>query len=456
MLKYPFLFLVLVVSLTACAVLGAERSLEIATFQADVTPPLGSPLLHGNRPPVKMIADPLSARGIILLTDQPPIVLCAVDWARISNAGYDAFVEALAKSVGTSTDRVSVHIIQQHDAPGIDFSTEELLVPHGLGGKMFDVAFAEDAIRRTARAAGEAVRRPRSVTHLGYGMAKVEKVASNRRILGPDGKCIMMRASACRDAKAIAAPEGVVDPYLRTLSFWEEDRPLVAVSFYACHPCSYYGQGEVSADFFGMARDARETALAGVPQIIFGGAGGNIACGKYNDGSRQNRPVLAARLEKGMKLAWEATKKVPVTAGVVSWRSCQVRLPLSKSLDEAKSLRELENTKLSTQQRVYAARWIAWIRRVSSGRTVQLSCLRIGPSYVLLTPGEMFVEYQLAAQNMRPNDFVCMANYGEGGMGYICTKIAYSQGGYEAGWPSLVAPEVEDVLMPAIRELLNP
>ena len=46
-----------------------------------------------------------------------------------------------------------------------------------------------------------------------------------------------------------------------------------------------------------------------------------------------------------------------------------------------------------------------------------------------------------------------MAAYGEYGTGYIGTKIAYTQGGYETGIVSRVAPEVEDVLMSAMREL---
>ena len=74
---------------------------------------------------------------------------------------------------------------------------------------------------------------------------------------------------------------------------------------------------------------------------------------------------------------------------------------------------------------------------------------------MLQIPGELFVEYQLAAQKMRPDNFVCMAAYGEYGTGYIGTKIAYEQGGYETGHVSRVAPEVEDVLMSAMRNLLG-
>ena len=72
------------------------------------------------------------------------------------------------------------------------------------------------------------------------------------------------------------------------------------LSYYATHPQSYYGQGGVSYDFVGMARAQRESALPGVPHIHFNGASGNVAAGKYNDGSPANRAVLASRLAAGM------------------------------------------------------------------------------------------------------------------------------------------------------------
>ncbi len=70
-------------------------------------------------------------------------------------------------------------------------------------------------------------------------------------------------------------------------------------------------------------------------------------------------------------------------------------------------------------------------------------------------PGELFVEYQLAAQQMRPGEPVMMAAYGDYGAGYIGTKLAYSQGGYETGPVSRVAPEVEPILLDGLRELLK-
>jgi hypothetical protein len=67
----------------------------------------------------------------------------------------------------------------------------------------------------------------------------------------------------------------------------------------------------------------------------------------------------------------------------------------------------------------------------------------------------LFVEYQLAAQALRPQDTVCMAAYGDYGPGYIGTTAAYPQGGYETGIVSRVDPSVEEVLMAAITDLLK-
>jgi hypothetical protein len=49
-----------------------------------------------------------------------------------------------------------------------------------------------------------------------------------------------------------------------------------------------------------------------------------------------------------------------------------------------------------------------------------------------------------------------VAAYGDYGPGYICTEVAYSQGGYETSpTSSLVAPGVERVLTDDIRHLLR-
>ena len=115
----------------------------------------------------------------------------------------------------------------------------------------------------------------------------------------------------------------------------------------------------------------------------------------------------------------------------------------------------MADDKLAIPERLKAARNLVWARRCEAGEKTDIACLRLGPAYVLHMPGELFIEYQLAAQKMRPKSPVLMAAYGDYGPGYIGTAVSYTEGGYETGPVSRVAPEVEEVLLKAMRELLK-
>ncbi len=439
----------------ASAALG-EEGVRLAHFEVDATPPIGSPLCNGNVKPADTIVTPLTARGVVLLGAEQPIVLCAVDWVGIANESHDAFRETLAGAVGTSSDRVTVHTLHQHDAPGSDLSTERLLASHGLSGQYSNAAFDRNVIERLAAAAKESLSSAQEVTHVGLGAGVVEKVASNRRILGPDGKVVLQRqSSGGRKPAAREAPEGVIDPRVRLVSFWNGQQPIAALTYYATHPQSYYGQGDVNWDFVGMARQMREQALPGVPHIHFNGAGGNVAAGKYNDGSPENRPVLARRLAEGMEQAWQRQRRQPLRAADVGWQTLPVAMPVRDTLEEESLQARLLNTALAPQQRIRAGRDLTFVRRTRGGHKIPLGCLHLNDARVLHMPGELFVEYQLAAQQMRPDGFVALAAYSDSGPGYIGTQIAYSQGGYETGAVSRVAPQVEQVLTEAMKTLLS-
>ncbi len=434
--------------------LAAAEPLRLAVFNVDATPAVGTPVAYA---PVRQVLDPLFARGVVLLGNEPPIVLCAVDWIGIGNGGHDAWRQGLAEAAGTTPDRVSVHTLHQHDGPRCDFTAEALLAEQGLGGRLQDDALCRRVISSAADAIRQAIPQAQPITHVGVGQAKVEKVASNRRVLGPDGKVKITRWSKTTDPAAIAAPEGLIDPYLKLVSFWNDDQPLAALTYYATHPQSYYGQGDVTSEFIGLARAARDAALPGVLHVHFNGAGGNVTAGKYNDGSEPMRPVLAERMQAGMRGAWEALKKTPVSAADVTWNTAQVQLPLAEHLDPERSRTTLHNPQASVQERQAAANDLAFLQRQEAKQPVDVGLLRIGPAWIVHMPGELFVEYQLAAQAMRPDDFVCMAAYGDYGPGYIGTEIAYTQGGYEtSARASNVAPSVEGVLMNALKTLLKP
>jgi hypothetical protein len=250
-------------------------------------------------------------------------------------------------------------------------------------------------------------------------------------------------------------PEGLIDPDVRLVSFWNGNRPLAVLSYYATHPQSYYYTGMCSADFVGMGRDQAEAHEGTNLHIHFNGAGGNVTAGKYNDGSPENRPVLAGRLADGMKLAWEDTKKTPINELGFDWATRDVSLPVAEWCDEPERAATLKDENQPLASRLQSARGIAWSRRMKEGHKISIGRLRIGDIEILHMPGELFVEYQLAAQKLKPESSVCMAAYGDYGPGYIGTSDAYAQGGYETGPVSRVTPRAEPILMGAIGELLQ-
>jgi len=444
-------------NLGGCASLAANAGeVYVSTFESDATPPMGAPLCGGGIKPALSVDDPLAARGIVIFPeDQAPIVLVTVEWVGIANASMDRWRKALAEAAGTDIARVSVHVTHPHDAPYVDESVDAVLADQGLGGSMMEVPSSIVAVEKAAAALRESLAHKHRVTHFGHGQGIVKEVASNRRVLGPDGKVKAVRWSATPDPAVRAEPEGTIDPLVRLVSFWDGETPVAALTYYACHPQSKYGDGRVSADFPGLARDLISEEL-GIPVLHFDGAGGNVTAGKYNVGDIANRKVFAQRMVDGMHAAWTSTTKYPIVRNEVTWESLELALPLRSEVDEAHERAVLADKSLDIGLKKNAAEEIVWLERARAGVKTPVSCLGLGPIRVLHMPGELFIEYQLAAQAMRPDLPVAMAAYGEYGMGYIGTEISYAQGGYETGmYVSRTAPQVEGVLMDAMRGLLG-
>ena len=306
--------------------------IRLCTFTSDITPPVGHPLCAGWYPPARAIGRPLQALGLILIADgEPAVVLCALDWAELSNGDYDRWRADLARAVGTDPGRVAVHCTHAHDTPWPDRDAQDVLDAHGRPDVIMAGDWAERARAAAASAAAAALAEPRPCTHFSTGEARVDRVASNRRLIGPDGRLWAMRWTKTSDPMVRAAPEGLIDPMLKTIGFWNEDAPLAVAHYYAVHPTSLDGTGVVNPEFVGLARN-RRTAAAGVPHLYFTGCAGNVAAGKYNDGIADNRELFAGRIHDAMIAAEQAAERHPLDE--LRWVVEPVLLPPRPDLDE--------------------------------------------------------------------------------------------------------------------------
>ena len=101
-----------------------------------------------------------------------------------------------------------------------------------------------------------------------------------------------------------------------------------------------------------------------------------------------------------------------------------------------------------------AALGLSWRQRVAAGRDLQIPAVDFGVAQLLLLPGESYVEFQLAAQRMRPDTFVCVAGYGDAATGYIPTERHFAERDTNLDDWCWVAPGSEARLLEAIRKVL--
>ena len=420
------------------------------TFRADITPPLGHPLCGGWIESVRGHDDPLEAVGVVLLGPDPPIVICALDWCGLRNEAFELWRKALADAAHTSIERVHIHTVHQHNAPLADVEAEALL-RMVMAKPSMDLKFFEECVNKTAAALKECLKGLHRIDRVGMGSAVVNQVASNRRILGPDGKVKHTRTSATKSKEVRDEPEGLIDPNLKTISFFQGERPIVAMHYYATHPMSYYGDGMVSSDFCGLARKKRQADAPSVFQMYFTGCAGNITAGKYNDGSRENRAVLSDRIYQAMAAAWKTTYTAPLKRLELRTDPIVFGIRKESAFGRDENEKMIADGKAPVAKRNMAALNLSWLKREKV--PIHLSCLDLGVASIVHLPGEPFVEYQLAAQQNRPDQFVCVAGYGDDGIGYIPTDKAFFEGGYE---PTVaLAPPSENKINESIKKLMG-
>lgn len=460
-----FLLFCLVVTLRAA-------EFRLATFSVDVTIPLGHPCMGGGIAPAKSVADPLFVKGFVLRGSDKPVVLAAFDWCEIRGTSFEKWKQALAEAAGTDAQHVLVTATHAHDAPVMDEDAEKLLRDMEATGAWKDIpppdpqapiqvasvcqpAFNEECIRQVTAAVRESLGHAVRVTHFGTGRAKVDRIASNRRFFTAAGRLSYGRYSRSTDWEAQEADEGTIDPWLRTLSFWDGDRPLCAVHNYAVHPMSSYGNGMVSADFPGEARAAMQQAHPETRQIYTTGCAGNVTAGKYNTGALANRAVLAGRLHEAMEAAWRDTRRTPLTH--LDFKLALLSLGARDTPEHTEPiLRRRLAEGVRPFSRSEAAMGLAWYERVKRGHRVEVPALEFDREHVLmLLPAEAYVEFQLFAQECRPGAFMMVLGYGECGPGYIPIDRAFEENDQNLNDWAWTPPGSEAVMKAAIREVLK-
>jgi len=443
-----------------------NASFKIAPFVVDVTPAVGFSLAYGVN---QKIHSRIYIRGLAIDDGKTKAALVACDFIFVAGRAVTQWKKTIADAIGTSPENIFVHSIHQHDSV-LAYPDLNSLSKKYIGQEFFPEDYFSKITADLDSAVRKSVKAWKKVKNIAVSEERMQGLASNRRLLGSDGKVKAMRWSSSVE-KLQKYPVGLIDPFLRTVAFLgENDKVLAALHYYASHPQSIIRK-MVTSDVPGAALEyVRKNSDPASHHIYFTGCGANITFGKYNLADQVKNPPddrirnLGKKLGKGIIANLHRLEKKSIAEITIKYSTFEMPLapavskPDVKTLeaDIAKKLKETLKENRNPMTAVWPNGFYIMLKKNSKKLSHPvLSLLSIGDDISIMSlPAETVVEYQLYAQSLVPEKFLACAAYGEAAYMYIPTAVMYKEKGYEPS-ASVTTPAVEKRYKQAIKKLLQ-
>lgn len=446
--------LVVSASLALClaGVVPARADLLAGVAEADVTPPVGTPLAgYGGRlrlpggggPPLDPrgaavlfqpstgVRDPIEAQALVLERGGLVVALVAIDAIGVEDLFVDDLVRAAReRGVPLAEGGLFVAASHTHSGPGA-------LARRPLWALTACDVFSRQVHRRLIEQGGDLLLRAwqaRRPARVGRGQVDVPGVTRNRRA-----------------GRSRLVTEDDVDPTVRALRVDDaaSGRPLAVVMNLAVHgTCLSEKNLELSADVPGALRRAVSAAV-GCPVLFTNGAEGDVAPWPGGAVGLEAVPAKVAPAAAALVRAIE-TRPDPSIATAEVWRDLGrvVLHPQVFADDDQEGL----------------TRALARLARRSPDGALdplvtsrfRFAALRVGDVVLMGVPGEPItaVGARLLAEARAAGLDGWVLGLTNGHMGYVVTAEEYEQGGYEA-WLTLYGKETADDVADAFREVLE-
>ena len=452
--------------------------LTAGTARVVITPPVGIGMAgFAGRPPSTGVHDDLTATAVVLGErggagdGATRVALVALDLIGVRGDGLVAAIKAAVRAAtGIPPERVFLTCSHTHYGPELGRDREggdgpaaaayREALPHLVAGA---VAAADAARRPVTLAAGRGAVR--------VGINRRERRADGRLVLGqnPAG-ALDSEVQVWRfDAADGAAPEpGAPVGWVRRSA-----PPVAVLVHYACHGVSLGSQIRLlSADFVGVMRGVVERLVGGAALYVQG------ACGDINPslmGPDWEHPRrLGAAL--GAEAARVALQAQPVAALPLRLARERLRLPALlpvsveagrarvAALEADRERLDREGVPAGAGARVWNTRTLQRAREglaALEGGTglppveAEIGALRLGEAALVSNPAELFCELGLAIKAASPFPFTAVAGYTDGSAGYVPTRAAYPEGGYEVDRACRVDPQAGELIAETSVRLLR-
>jgi len=273
---------------------------------------------------------------------------------------------------------------------------------------------------------------------ISMGTGREESVSFYRRFLMKDGS---VRTNPGKRNPEIVQPMGQIDPDVAML--WAEaidGKPLLALVNHALH-LDTVGGLQFSADYPAtIAKILGKLHGTELVTLFTIGAAGNINHVDVKSAEAQKGHGEAKRI--GTVLAGEAIKTLtrvkPVTAGRLSARVEALKLPLPEyskaEVEKAQAVAAMfgKPNAPGTVPLAEAFRVLDVVDRKGAPVETEVGVIALGQDVALvMLPGEIFVELGDAIKKASPFRQTVIVELSGGNIGYVPTRKAFGEGGYE-------------------------
>ena len=376
------------------------------------------------------VHDPIFAKALVLSNGpqaSDAFAIVALDVCGVSTEFCRTVRTQAEKSTAIPFDRIVVVAKHNHSGP----TTKE-------GKNENEKNYIRSLTQKVAAVIAEAAGRLEPAA-IGCGSGREETISHYRRLLADDGHVVMNWEPW--PAERIVRPLGVIDPEVGVLKIVSADgkNRLLGVLFnHAGHPNVMSGDNYlISPDYPGRAEVLLEKKFGGLA-IFVNGAQGTMDI----DGLRDRDWAGVERV--GGALAEAVTGILAAIAPQATIRlrsgSCRYAVPARKISDAEKAWAEAivkqtggavkpvaDGVGDDYKANLFLKLWKVQDRAIDLEQT----CLAVDDSALISFPGELFTEIGQRIKLASPFRHTYILGLANGGIGYVPTREAIPQGGYE-------------------------
>ena len=409
----------LLVSGMAAGAFAQKTRLRIGLGTSVVTPHLDQPMAGYYYPRMaEGVHDDLYAKALIFDNGRDRIVLVATDTIGVSKPIVDEVRRRIEKRLSIPPDHIMISATHCHTGPKLTPAYEK-----ELAHRITDAILSAHGKAQPARLFVTTEREP-AIAHYRRYFMKDGTVRTNPGFLNPD----------------VVRPAGKADPRVAILYAETGDGvPLMTWVNFGMH-LDTVGGTWISADYpYYMGKVLARVKSPDMLTIFTLGAAGNInhwdvrrpGPQRGNDESRRLGEMLAGDVIKAY------THLEPVSSESMQTGSARVSLPVpavtEKELAAAKEIVAQPPAPGVdfTLDRVRAEKIVAVAERRGKPVSAEVQVLALGPVAFVGIPGELFVELSRRIQKNSPYPYTFVVTLANDTIGYIPTREAFRQGGYE-------------------------